>query len=1147
MRYDDICKFKTKKYINSKMKVIHMKRIKITITFLSLLGILLFSTIISNFNSTKSLSNSISSGNYILDDNGELVPFSAQAEKKWTIMVYLDGDNNLEEAALDDLNEMEMVGSSADVDIVVQLDRIGGYDDSNYNWDETRRYHVEKDTSQSIIGEPVATVGEINMGSKEALEDFINWSQITYPAENYALILWDHGSGPMWGPYLGGICWDDSNNNDFLTQEEIRSSILGKNINLLGMDACLMGSTEVILGLHDLVDVFVASEENEPGDGWSYDLFLQALIDDPTMSAEELGEIIVQKYYDYYLPYVPYGFEVTQSAISSSMMNSVSQTLSELALDLIDQISLYRSSIKIIRESMHAYGGSPYIDLYTFLLNIESEGILTSEVLVVKNALDQAIISSKFTGSLEESKGLTIYFPESAEDFSNLYKTSYFGQNSFWDEFLLAYYAAPIGDDQFEDNDLPTSAKYLLFKEYVGLICNDTDYYKFNVTTGDNLSLYLEYSYNSDVSDINLYLYDENETMIDSSISQTNFEFIGWTADINQTISVKINNTHGNGYMVMYSFFASVPIEDDHFDTGSGNNNFTTATNMNTDLGDNNETYSNLVCINPDYYVFWVSTKDAYVSVLLEYIAVEGVLGLDIIEYNTNTLKNSTIRTINTPDDNAFTTFCAQNFVNIVYFVLISNYEDNPDYNLTITLDYDIDDSYDDNNPTDNDHPSSSNSVIPRVNQIYTDLVCIDYDFYNISLVENEWLNATIIFDQIEGDLDLYLYGPHTNWSSPDPLVLASSYYWENSEMITFICPENGTYSLLVNPREVNLNYNMSIVVNETGLANDPYDGSNERWDQHESFPGLNLEVLYQNLAGWDEDWYSINLIPGEEIIISLIYDNFEGTLAIFLYDSLGNNIVSTYNHLYYQSSLSDIFYIQIVPYQRISEYHMMVIREPDFNVEFSTSLTDSLLVDFKELVIESYYIDYFIWNFGDGTYYLGNNANLTHLYSEPGHYPVSLTLWTKYGKGFQITEYVDVYSTPEDGFLLYLNGTNPLSNATFDIYWNPLVNAQNLSIYYSVSDTVPIEDWALLQADPSGNAISITLTLQQSGTYYLVVKYSNPFGTAVSEILLVEIQLENDPDNTGGILDFIPGYNAFLLIGTCSVVSVYLFNKKKK
>jgi len=54
-----------------------------------------------------------------------LIIFSASlaySADEWTIMVYIDGDNDLEDAAWDDLEEMETVGSISGVNVVVQLD-----------------------------------------------------------------------------------------------------------------------------------------------------------------------------------------------------------------------------------------------------------------------------------------------------------------------------------------------------------------------------------------------------------------------------------------------------------------------------------------------------------------------------------------------------------------------------------------------------------------------------------------------------------------------------------------------------------------------------------------------------------------------------------------------------------------------------------------------------------------------------------------------------------------------------------------------------------------------------------------------------------------------------------------------------------------
>ena len=54
--------------------------------------------------------------------------------KNWTVMVFMAGDNDLEDAAHTDLFEMLKIGSSEEVDVVVQFDnRANG----------TTRYHIQ--------------------------------------------------------------------------------------------------------------------------------------------------------------------------------------------------------------------------------------------------------------------------------------------------------------------------------------------------------------------------------------------------------------------------------------------------------------------------------------------------------------------------------------------------------------------------------------------------------------------------------------------------------------------------------------------------------------------------------------------------------------------------------------------------------------------------------------------------------------------------------------------------------------------------------------------------------------------------------------------------------------------------------------------
>ncbi|MHA1802704.1 MAG: clostripain-related cysteine peptidase, partial [Candidatus Heimdallarchaeaceae archaeon] len=119
--------------------------------------------------------------------------------KDWTVLIYMCGDNNLEYFAMDDLNELEAAGgTTADVNVVVMVDQsTEDYSEPAYvsDWTESRYYVIEGDSLLSTFTTPMNTsLGEQNMGDGATLESFIDWGLTNFPANNTALILWDHGA-----------------------------------------------------------------------------------------------------------------------------------------------------------------------------------------------------------------------------------------------------------------------------------------------------------------------------------------------------------------------------------------------------------------------------------------------------------------------------------------------------------------------------------------------------------------------------------------------------------------------------------------------------------------------------------------------------------------------------------------------------------------------------------------------------------------------------------------------------------------------------------------------------------------------------------------------------------------------------------------
>lgn len=73
-----------------------------------------------------------------------LLPLVAHAQDraKWTIIYYSAADNDLEPFMIGDIMELQAVGSSDAVNIVLQMDRAEGYDAINGDWTDTRRFYV---------------------------------------------------------------------------------------------------------------------------------------------------------------------------------------------------------------------------------------------------------------------------------------------------------------------------------------------------------------------------------------------------------------------------------------------------------------------------------------------------------------------------------------------------------------------------------------------------------------------------------------------------------------------------------------------------------------------------------------------------------------------------------------------------------------------------------------------------------------------------------------------------------------------------------------------------------------------------------------------------------------------------------------------
>lgn len=378
---------------------------------------------------------------------------------EWTILVYQAADNNLEFAALSDLERIKSVGSSIDVNIVVQQDLCGGgcTQTSAYGYEtlgtintSTRRLFIKQNEAVTI-----ENLGELDMTDPTVLQNFITWGVQNYPANHYALILWNHGGGWESTNYTSlarsadSFGTDHNNNSQSTTGDmnldEIKSALsnAGTHFDIIGFAACLMGQVETAYELKGQADILIASEEVilVGAFGWDYNSFLGALTTTPTMTAQQLAQNIVSTF----KTDAENGFRAQQeslgyttnpathiAAIDLTKMDALKTAIDSFADTLVNNgASQYASYL----ANTQSYSKKHYRDLYDFASNT---GVTEANALMT--AIDDAVIKTEYIGTeTANSHGLSIYLPseqERYEQFYSQYSYTDFGSSSTWKTFL---------------------------------------------------------------------------------------------------------------------------------------------------------------------------------------------------------------------------------------------------------------------------------------------------------------------------------------------------------------------------------------------------------------------------------------------------------------------------------------------------------------------------------------------------------------------------------------------------------------------------------------------------------------------------------------------------------------------------------------
>lgn len=376
------------------------------------------------------------------------------ASRKWTILVYMNADNDLEMYGVQDVNEMESVMGddplNGPVTVAVQMDRSDNWDTSNGNWTDTKRFLITHDddmyTMASVANSPVRQeMGEVDMGQPDTLNDFIQWGKQNFPAEHTMVIIWNHGSG--WRSRAStaevaaatrGVSFDDKTGTYIKTVELPSALQTNPPLDILSFDASLMQMLEIAYEIRTSSRYIVGSEESPPGAGYPYHRWLGPLVQNPSMTPVDLSTLMAQETRDYY----GLNSDVTHSVLDTGKLAGLANALGKFGEAMGPVSRSYATQLAEARSQAEHYAYyTEYKDLYDYARLVKAK-VPNAGVQAAADAVMAAVndtVIAEYHGSMHpNSHGVSISVP--TPDAFGRMAPDYLGlalaNNTYWDEWL---------------------------------------------------------------------------------------------------------------------------------------------------------------------------------------------------------------------------------------------------------------------------------------------------------------------------------------------------------------------------------------------------------------------------------------------------------------------------------------------------------------------------------------------------------------------------------------------------------------------------------------------------------------------------------------------------------------------------------------
>lgn len=357
-------------------------------------------------------------------------------------------------AATTDINEIiaaQQIANSEKVDIVIQTGGAKHWTDNTINPNRVQRFHLKNGRMEEEESYP-----SFNMATRESVADFLKYCNEKHDADHKIVIFWNHGGGTT------GYGSDEIYNSILSISDmkgafsdAVKADPENPPYDIIGFDACLMATAEVVSAFDGYGKYFVGSEEAEPGQGWYYIRWLRALAEDPSMNAAQVGLNIVDSFMDYYagLDKNQYTQKIglaNQNTCLSLLDISATTDVYDAYVELVDKVledtakdsDALTNLSRAAKGSLH-YGFSSY-DYYNLVdLGLMCDNLTNyypNEAAKIKQAMDKAVLYNRAANAIEESQGISIFYPSQATWYGPVYTVMQYIDEFAEDESLKALY-----------------------------------------------------------------------------------------------------------------------------------------------------------------------------------------------------------------------------------------------------------------------------------------------------------------------------------------------------------------------------------------------------------------------------------------------------------------------------------------------------------------------------------------------------------------------------------------------------------------------------------------------------------------------------------------------------------------------------------